>query len=207
MSEDARYVVLMGEGFSRDMRALYERSIQDPSGPSAALRRNVLREMTDLASGASDGHHVLGYEPGKGDLRDCVASKLQSDPHQKADHRLTFREIPAMNLQGSLNGRELLAVQPRHEPNNVYQATTARLGRDLQTQRPELDRFGDRPASSGGNRAQRQAERDTQRAIAHAWTGQKPLTTSRPLATAEFGARDPHRLPPHPSRPTPGFRR
>jgi hypothetical protein len=163
--------------------------------------------MADLASGASDGHHVLGYEPGKGDLRDCVASKLQSDPHQKADHRLTFREIPAMNLQGHLNGRELLAVQPRHEANNIYDETTTRLGRDLHARRPELDRFGDRPASSGGNQAQRQAERDTQRAIAHAWAGQKPLTTSRPLATAEFGARDPHRLPPHPNHPTPGLHR
>jgi hypothetical protein len=65
MSDDARYVVLVGEGFAQDMRALYEQSVRDPSGPSAVLRRNVLREMADLAAGASDGHHVLGYEAGK----------------------------------------------------------------------------------------------------------------------------------------------
>jgi hypothetical protein len=98
----------------------------------------VLREMADLASGTSDGHHVLGYEAGKGDLRDCVASQLQSDPQQKADHRLTFREIPAMNLAGNLNGRELLAVQPRHGEGNIYEETSTRLGRHLQTQQPEL---------------------------------------------------------------------
>jgi hypothetical protein len=195
VSEGARYLVLLGEGFSQDMRALYDQSIQDSAGPAAVLRRNVLREMADLAAGASDGHHVLGYEAGEGDLRDCVSSKLQSDPQQKADHRLTFREIPAMNLEGPLNGRELLAVRPRHGAGNVYQQTSARLDRDLQTKRPDLDRFGHRPASSGGNEAQRQAERDMQRAIAHAWTGQKPLTTSRPLATTQFGARGPRPTP------------
>jgi hypothetical protein len=191
MSDDAQYVVLVGEGFARDMRALYEQSVRDPSGPAAVLRRNVLREMADLASGASDGHHVLGYEAGKGDLRDCVSSKLQSDLQQKADHRLTFREIPAMNLAGDLNGRELLAVQPRHGDGNIYEGTSARLGRDLQAQQPDLDRFGDRPASSGGNQAQRQADRDAKRAIAHAWAGQKPLTTSKPLDAALFGNRRP----------------
>jgi hypothetical protein len=191
MSDDARYVVLVGEGFAQDMRAIYEQSVREPSGPSAVLRRNVLREMADLASGASDGHHVLGYEAGKGDLRDCVSSKLQSDPQQKADHRLTFREIPAMNLEGDLNGRELLAVLPRHGDGNIYEETSARLGRDLQTQQPDLDRFGHRPPSSGGNQAQRQADRDAKRAIAHAWAGQKPLSTSRPLDAAQFGGRRP----------------
>ncbi|GAA1620516.1 hypothetical protein GCM10009744_04170 [Kribbella alba] len=159
------------------------------------LRKQIVREMSDLMSGRSDGHHVLGYEAGEGDLRDCVSSKLQSDPQQKADHRLTFREIPAMNLEGPLNGRELLAVRPRHGAGNVYEQTSARLDRDLQSKQPDLDRFGHRPASSGGNEAQRQAERDMQRAIAHAWTGQKPLTTSRPLATTQFGARGPRPTP------------
>jgi hypothetical protein len=40
-------------------------------------------ELEDLRSGASNGHQSLGYEAGKGDLRDCVASKLHSDPQQK----------------------------------------------------------------------------------------------------------------------------
>jgi hypothetical protein len=191
MSDDAQYVVLVGEGFAQDMRALYEQSVREPSGPSAVLRRNVLREMASLASGASDGHHVLGYGAGQGDLRDCVASKLQSDPQHKADHRLTFREIPAMNLEGDFDGRELLAIQPRHGDGNIYEETSTRLGRDLQTQQPELDRFGHRPPSSGGNQAQRQADRDAKRAIAHAWTGQKPLSTSRPLDAALFGGRRP----------------
>jgi hypothetical protein len=35
----------------------------------------------------------LGYEAGKGDLRDCVVGYVQSDPEQKADYRLVFREI------------------------------------------------------------------------------------------------------------------
>jgi hypothetical protein len=195
MSDEARYVVLVGEGFGQDMQALYKESVRNPKGPAAVLRRNVLRELAALATGESDGHHVLGYEAGKGDLRDCVAAKLQADPGQKAEHRLTFREIPAMNLDGDRNGRELLAVHLRHGIDNVYDATSARLGRDLTARQPDLDRFGDRPAFSGGNETQRQAERDTQRAIAHAWSGQKPLSTSRPLDAAQFGTRSSPRTP------------
>jgi hypothetical protein len=96
-----------------------------------------------------------------------------------------------MNLAGDLNGRELLAVQPRHGDRNIYEQPSARLGRDLQTKQPNLDRFGHRPASSGGNQAQRQTERDAKRAIAHAWTGQKPVSSPRPLDAAQFGDRHP----------------
>jgi hypothetical protein len=187
--------LLVGEQFLDDLRRIVEAADRSPGGKADFLRRQIFWEMSELMSGASAGHHVLGYEPGNGDLRDCVASKLQSDPHQKADHRLTFREIPAMNLGGPLNCRELLAVRPRHGAGNVYEQTSARLDRDLQSKQPDLDRFCHRPASSGGNEAQRQAERDMQRAIAHAWTGQKPLSTSRPLATTQFGARGPRPTP------------
>jgi hypothetical protein len=193
--------LLIGEQFSEDFRQLAEEADRNPGGQADFLRKQIVREMSHLMSGRSDGHHVLGYETGKGDLRDCVASKLQADPQQKAEHRLTFREIPAMNLDGDRNGRELLAVHPRHGDNNIYDATSARLGRDLTTRQPDLDQFGDRPASSGGNEAQRQAERDTQRAIAHAWSGQKPLSTSRPLDAAQFGTRSSPRTPTAPEQP------
>lgn len=181
------YRLLGSAGFVADLARLESQVAADPKGAGAALYRNLLREIRDLAAGRSDGHHVLGFSEGKGDLRDCVASKLQSDPQQKADHRLTFREIPALNAGGVLDGRELLAVQPRQGAATIYDQTSARLGRDLHSHRPELDRFGDRPAGSGGNEAQRRAERDTRRAIAHAWSGQKPLATSRPLDPAHFG--------------------
>jgi len=182
------YELLGSADFFADLAELDSHVAADPTGPSAVLYRNLLREIRDLRTGRSDGHHVLGYEEGKGDLRDCVASKLQSHPEQKADHRLTFREIPALNVGGELNGRELLAVQPRQGADNIYVQTATRLGRDLRSRLPRLDRFGDRPAWSGGNEVQRQAERDIRRAIAHAWGGQKPLATSRPLIPAQFGS-------------------
>jgi hypothetical protein len=201
MTDQPAYELLVGEQFLDDLRRTVEEADHNPGGKADFLRRQIFREMSDLMSGASNGHHVLGYEAGKGDLRDCVASKLQSDPQHRADHRLTFREIPAMNLAGDLNGRELLAIQPRHGDGNIYEATSARLGRDLQTKQPNLDRFGDRPASSGGNQAQRQADRDAKPAIAHAWAGQKPLSTSRPLDAAQFGGRRPPRTAPSSARP------
>jgi hypothetical protein len=191
VTDQPAYELMIGEQFIEDYRRIAEEANRNPGGKADFLRKQIVREMSDLISGASDGHHVLGYEAGKGDLRDCVASKLQSDPQRKADHRLTFREIPAMNLEGDLNGRELLAILPRHGNDNIYEQTSTRLGRDLQTQQPDLDRFGHRPPSSGGNQTQRQADRDTKRAIAHAWAGQKPLTTSKPLDAALFGNRRP----------------
>jgi len=201
VTERPVHELLIGEQFSDDFRRLAEEADRHPGGQADFLRKQILREMSDLMSGRSDGHHVLGYEAGKGDLRDCVASKLQADPQRRAEHRLTFREIPAMNLDGDRNGRELLAVHPRHGDNNVYDATSTRLGRDLTTRQPELDRFGDRSASSGGNEAKRQADRDTQRAIAHAWAGQKPLSTSKPLDAAQFGTRASPQPPTGPEQP------
>jgi hypothetical protein len=200
VTDQPAYELLIGEQFIEDYRRIAEEANRNPGGRADFLRKQIVREMSDLMSGKSDGHHVLGHGAGQGDLRDCVASKLQSDPQHKADHRLTFREIPAMNLEGDLNGRELLAIQPRHGNGNIYEETSTRLSRDLQTQQPHLDRFGHRPPSSGGNQAQRQADRDAKRAIAHAWTGQKPLSTSRPLDTALFGGRRQTTASPAPTR-------
>jgi hypothetical protein len=42
------------------------------------LYRETLREIEKLRTGDSDGHHPLGYESGKGDLRDCVTAYVQS---------------------------------------------------------------------------------------------------------------------------------
>ncbi|MER7247980.1 hypothetical protein [Kribbella sp. NPDC000426] len=158
--------------------------------------------MKQLADGTADGRHVLGYESGKGDLRDCVTAYLQSDPQAKADYRLVFREMPAAEV-GGLPRRELLAVKPRRGAGNVYEHTCARLSRNLHDRQPGLNAFGDRMPSLKQNQAQRQAELDAHRAIAHAFPGQVPLTTSRPLAAVQFGVR---RSPPTP-RPGPGLDR
>src|SRR4051794_14105956 len=142
--------------------------------------------MKQLAVGTTDGRHALGYESGKGDLRDCVTAYLQSDPQQKADYRLVFREMPPAE-PGSLPRRELLAVKPRQGSGNIYEHTCARLNRNLHDRQPGLNAFGDRMPSLKQNQAQRQAELDANRAIAHAFAGQVPLATSRRLATSGLG--------------------
>jgi hypothetical protein len=47
------------------------------------------------------------------------------------------------------------------------------------------------------NQAQHQAELDANRAIAHAFLGQVPLATSRPLAASQFGVRGTDSPPRH----------
>ncbi|WP_433167529.1 hypothetical protein [Kribbella sp. CA-247076] len=178
MSE--HYLLLGNPGFDLDYRRLDAAASRYPTGPEAWLRRQVLRHLLDLSNGKTDGHHALGYEPGKGDLRDCVVGYVQSDPERKPDYRLVFREI-GPDGPGKLPRRELLAVKPRHGSNNIYAHVCARLDRHPADRQRGLNRFGDRPADSGGSQATRQAELDTKRAIAHAWAGQQPLATSRPL--------------------------
>lgn len=194
----ARYDLWASEAFDFDYRRLSAAADRNPSGPEAHLRREVVRQMKDLMSGKTDGHHALGYESGKGDLRDCVTSYLQSDPQAKADHRMVFREI-GPGGPGQLPRRELLAVKPRQGSGNIYEHACARLARHPNDMQPGLDRFGRRPASSGGNQADRQAELDAKRAIAHAWAGQQPLATSRPLDLSQFGQRG---TPAHSSGPS-----
>ncbi|SDS62823.1 hypothetical protein [Microlunatus soli] len=192
------YEVLYGERFLTDFR----RIITDPN--RSQLRDQMLTEIEALRHGTSDGHHPLGYSKGKGDLRDCVASKVQSDPNKRADYRLVFREMPP-EQPGGLPRRELLAIKPRHGHNGVYAHLCARLHRHRNDLQPGLNVFGDRPAGSGGNQAQRKAELDAKRAVAMAYKGQRPLPTSRPLS-AELLARviGPARAgPTRSARPTP----
>ena len=169
-----------------DFRRLTASARLNPGGPEDYVRRQVIREMGELAGGGSDGRHALGYESGKGDLRDCVTAYLQSDPQRKADYRLVLREMPPAG-PGRLPRRELLAVKPRQGAGNIYEHTCSRLNRHLHDRQPGLNAFGDRFPGLKQNEEQRRAELDTKRAIAHAFPGQVPLATSRPLTAAGFG--------------------
>jgi hypothetical protein len=125
-----------------------------------------------------------------------VTAYLQSDPQERADYRLVFREMPPA-VAGGTPRRELLAVKPRRGAGNIYEHTCARLNRNLHDRQPGLNAFGDRMPSVKQNQAQRQAELDANRAIAHAFPGQVPLATSRPLAASRFGNRRPDSPPRH----------
>jgi hypothetical protein len=187
VTSSPRYEIVGSSKFEADLRLLRSQARADPAR-HGYLYREVLREIEKLRHGLTDGHHVLGYEAGKGDLRDCVTSYVQSHPRAKADHRLVFREMgPA--APDRLPRRELLAIRPRQGSGDIYEHTCARLNRHPDDMQPGLDRFGRRPASSGGNQAERQAVLDAKRAIAHAWAGQQPLATSKPLGLSQFGQR------------------
>ncbi|WP_432881271.1 hypothetical protein ACQPYH_37020 [Kribbella sp. CA-245084] len=186
MSGSPQYEVIVSDKFAEDLRRLAAEARADPS--RVFLRQQVLAQMKQLADGTTDGRHALGYESGKGDLRDCVTAYLQSDPQQRADYRLVFREMPPAG-PGGLPRRELLAVKPRQGVGNIYEHTCARLNRNLHDRQPGLNAFGDRMPSLKQNQAQRRAELDANRAIAHAFPGQVPLATSRPLASSQFGRR------------------
>jgi hypothetical protein len=54
-----------------DLERMRRQAKADPS-QYRHLLRNVLRELDDLRDGTSNGHHPLGFESGKGDLRDSV---------------------------------------------------------------------------------------------------------------------------------------
>ncbi|ADB31550.1 hypothetical protein Kfla_2476 [Kribbella flavida DSM 17836] len=186
-AERQRYLLEASPQFALDVKLLQARAKADPAR-HLHLYREVLRLIEDLRDGVSDGHHALGYEAGKGDLRDCVTAYVAADPQAKANHRLVFRELgPA--APGGLPRRELLAVKPRQGTGNVYEHVCARLGRHPADRQPGLNRFGDRAPGAKASQAQRQAELDTKRAIAHAWAGQMPLASSRPLAPPGTGQR------------------
>ena len=197
MTDPKRRQLLAGEGFVEDMQRLRDAAAREHeqfpnSGQPAdnvhrTRYRETLREIQRLEDGTSNGHHVLGQAIGFGDGRDVAASKISSGPGKPTD-RLTFREIPARNAGGQLNARELLAVGPRHGPGNAYETTALRLGRDPNERLAALDRFGQVQISTGGKAHQRNAALDAQRAIALAYDGQKPLASSRPLSSADFGS-------------------
>ncbi|GAA1138576.1 hypothetical protein GCM10009630_41910 [Kribbella jejuensis] len=190
-----RYEVVLGKAFAVDLMRLAAAAEKDPRGPAGYLHRQVLKQIGELAAGVSDGRHALGYESGKGDLRDCVTAYLQSDPQRKADYRLVFREMPPAG-PGRLPRRELLAVKPRQGAGNIYEHTCSRLNRHPYDRQPRLNAFGDRFPGLRQNEEQRRAELDTKRAIAHAFPGQVPLATSRPLTAAGFGQHAARVVPP-----------
>jgi len=126
VSHGPSYKLLLTKTFVDDLCRLAADARRDPG--RVFLRQQVLRVIDQLADGTTHGCHPLGYEPGKGDLRDCVTAYLQSDPQESADYRLVFRDIgPA--APGKLPRRELLAVKPRRGVNNVYAHVCARLRR------------------------------------------------------------------------------
>ncbi|TCC05914.1 hypothetical protein [Kribbella soli] len=186
MTDDTKYLIVGAEKAHQDLHFLRRQAGR--SSAARQLYREILREIERLRTGATDGHHALGYEPGKGDLRDCVTAYVRSDPAHKADYRLVFREMgPA--APGERPRRELLAVKPRRGANDVYAHVCARLSRHPDDRQPGLNRFGDRRPDARGSQAARQAELDTKRAIAHAWSGQQPLSSTRALMPA--GTRNP----------------
>lgn len=73
MTDEARYLVVGIEKFHQDVRAL-RRQAEAVGGRHLHLYRELLREIERLRNGTADGHHALGYEAGKGDLRDCVTA-------------------------------------------------------------------------------------------------------------------------------------
>lgn len=96
----ASYEVVLGHGFVTDLQRLSAAARRDPSGRLARLRREVVRTIDQLRAGETDGHHPLGFESGKGDLRDCVTAYVRADPQDKPTHRLVFRETGAAEPGG-----------------------------------------------------------------------------------------------------------
>jgi hypothetical protein len=191
------FQVLLGEGAvqdlirMRDAAAAEARQYPDDKSPAhnanRTLYKNVLRELQDLETGSSKGHHVLGAHRGLGDGRDIVVSKV-GDGTGKPNHRLTFREIPGRNAGGT-DARDVIAIGARHGNDNAYQQTAMRLGRSADERLPQLDRFGEAQVGSGGKAHQRHPVLDANRAIAHAFDGQTPLSGARPLSETGFGSR------------------
>ncbi|MDX6239391.1 MAG: hypothetical protein QOG10_4206 [Kribbellaceae bacterium] len=191
------FQVLLGEGAvqdltrMRDAAAAEARQYPDDKSPAhnanRTLYKNVLRELQDLETGSSKGHHVLGAHRGLGDGRDIVVSKI-GDGTGKPNNRLTFREIPGRNAGGT-DARDVIAIGARHGNDNVYQQTAMRLGRSADERLPQLDRFGAAQVGSGGKAHQRHPVLDANRAIAHAFDGQTPLSGARPLSQTGFGSR------------------
>ncbi len=191
------FQVLLGEGAvqdltrMRDAAAAEARQYPDDKSPAhnanRTLYKSVLRELQDLETGSSKGHHVLGAHRGLGDGRDIVVSKI-GDGTGKPNNRLTFREIPGRNAGGT-DARDVIAIGARHGSDNAYQQTAMRLGRSADQSLPQLDRFGEAQVGSGGKAHQRNPVLDANRAIAHAFDGQTPLSGSRPLSESGFGSR------------------
>jgi hypothetical protein len=198
MAEQARqtYQILLSEGAAQDLRQMRDAAAAEAKqygndkDPAHNVHRKAfketMRELEDLGTGKSNGHHVLGNHKGLGGGRDTIVSKI--DDGTGANLRLTMREIPARNAGGK-DARDVIAIAPRHGPDNIYQRTGQRLGRGPNQTLQELDRFGDAQVGSGGKAHKRGPILDANRAIAHAFDGQQPLAGSRPLSETDFGQR------------------
>jgi hypothetical protein len=113
MAENQPYQVLLNEGAVEDLNRLRDAAAAEakryPNDKTPAhnanrtLFKSTMKEIQDLRSGASNGHHVLGEHKGLGDGRDVVVSKI-GDGTGKPSHRLTFREIPGRNAGGTNAG-------------------------------------------------------------------------------------------------------
>jgi hypothetical protein len=99
--KESGYSISASPKFAQDLQFLRSRAMADPAA-HGHLYRETLREIEKLRAGTSDGHHPLGYETGKGDLRDCVTAYVQSDPQKKADHRQVRRSVPSSSAAGTL---------------------------------------------------------------------------------------------------------
>ncbi len=80
----------------------------------------VVEALADLASGRSDGRHRLGFQPGRGDLRDCVTAYLRPEPSEPAAFWLVFREIRPGRSAADGPARELISfTEAPPEPQPV----------------------------------------------------------------------------------------
>ena len=65
MSSPGGYLLLGNRDFDLDYRRIDAAASRNPGGPEAILQQRIVREMVDLASGNSNGHHALGTRPAK----------------------------------------------------------------------------------------------------------------------------------------------
>src|SRR6266508_4007839 len=148
------------------------------------------RLVRELGDGTDNGHHPLTdkSEVGQGDLRDCTASEFRSDPQAKLDCRLVWRQL-AEQEPGQGPVRELIHVGLRHETPDTYEHSIATLERDPSESLAENDVFGKNDYVGQKNTATRNAALENQRTVALARAGVAPMSKSRPLGEADFGAR------------------
>jgi hypothetical protein len=158
----------------------------DPRARS--VLKEALKMVEALESGIENGHHPLGFTPGKGDLRDCTVSEFRSNPQAKFDHRLTWRQLPPQS-EGSPPAREIVDVGPRHGTPPFYERQCQILGRTMSQEVQANEVFGHRAAESGGNQAARSAALQAQWVLAMSRDGVAPMTKSTRLEAGHFGTR------------------
>jgi hypothetical protein len=131
-------------------------------------------------SGKESGYSISASPKFAQDLQ-FLRSRAMADPAAHGHlYRETLREIEKLRA-GTSDGHHPLEYETGK--GDLRDCVTAYVQSDPQKKADH------RLASSGGNQAQRRAELDTQRAVAQAWAGQQPLSTSKPLDAAHFGRR------------------